>query len=65
MIYKSDICTFEVTREHNNIIFHLLEYTTESGEIISLVNPCDMTYIISESIYNEARDLLDEYEENN
>jgi hypothetical protein len=40
----------------------MIEYTTEEGEIISLVNPCDMTYVLCDSIINEAQDEFNEQE---
>ena len=62
MIFKHDIFTFEVFREHNELKIHMIEYTTEEGEIISLVNPCDMTYVLCDSIINEAQNEFNEQE---
>tara|TARA_R100000773_G_C4219916_1_gene118556 strand:+ start:193 stop:387 length:195 start_codon:yes stop_codon:yes gene_type:complete len=62
MIFKHDIFTFEVFREHNELKIHMIEYTTEEGQIISLVNPCDMTYVLCDSIINEVQDEFNEQE---
>tara|TARA_R100000388_G_C7168172_1_gene122573 strand:- start:328 stop:525 length:198 start_codon:yes stop_codon:yes gene_type:complete len=65
MIFEHDIFTFEVTREGDDINIKMISYVTEEGKLISLKEPCDMTYVLSESICNEAQNLIDEYEEHN
>tara|TARA_R100001086_G_scaffold246270_2_gene178262 strand:- start:365 stop:496 length:132 start_codon:yes stop_codon:yes gene_type:complete len=40
----------------------MLDYTTEDGQKITLKDPCDMTYVVSESVYDEANNLLSEFE---
>tara|TARA_A100001201_G_C4005629_1_gene175912 strand:- start:334 stop:531 length:198 start_codon:yes stop_codon:yes gene_type:complete len=65
MIFEHDIFTFEVTRDRNNLTIMMIDYTTENGETVLLNDPCDMTYVVSKSVYNEAKDLLAEYEEDN
>ena len=62
MILEHDIFTFDVSRERNNLTIMMLDYTTEDGQKITLNNPCDMTYVVSESVYDEADNLLAEFE---
>mgnify|MGYP003111953333 FL=1 len=58
MTFEHDIFTFEVTRDRNNLTITMLDYTTEDVETVLLNDPCDMTHVVSESVYNEAKDLL-------
>tara|TARA_Y100000114_G_scaffold152809_1_gene171722 strand:+ start:463 stop:594 length:132 start_codon:yes stop_codon:yes gene_type:complete len=43
----------------------MIEYQPETGDRVILNEPVDMTYVISDEVYNEAKDLLSEYEEDN
>lgn len=62
MTFEHDIFTFEVSRDRNTLTIMMLDYTTENGKKITLNDPCDMTYVVSESVYDEANNLLSEFE---
>ena len=62
MTFEHDIFTFEVSRDRNTLTIMMLDYTTEDGQKITLNDPCDMTYVVSESVYDEANNLISEFE---
>lgn len=66
MEFNYDIFTLKVEFEHRNIKIEMLEYTTEDGEMVILREPVDVTYIVNDEVYNEAKQLISEqYEEYN
>ncbi len=62
MILEHDIFTFEVSRERNNLTIKMTDYVTEEGDTISLSEPADVTYVVSKQVYDEAEDLINDYE---
>ena len=62
MILEHDIFTFDVSRERNNLIIKMTDYVTEEGETISLSEHADVTYVVSKQVYDEAEDLINDYE---
>tara|TARA_R100000231_G_scaffold74092_1_gene57994 strand:- start:743 stop:940 length:198 start_codon:yes stop_codon:yes gene_type:complete len=65
MEFKHDIFTFNVFYEFRNLKIEMIDYTTENGDVVMLQDPIDMTYVVSEEVYNEAKDYVSEYEEYN
>lgn len=65
MEFKHDIFTFNVFYEFRNLKIEMIDYTTENGDIVMLKDPIDMTYVVNEKVYNEAKDYVADYEEYN
>ena len=65
MEFKHDIFTFNVFYQFHNLKIEMVDYTTENGDIVMLQDPIDMTYVVSEQVYNEAKDYVADYEEYN
>tara|TARA_Y100001972_G_scaffold26618_1_gene32687 strand:- start:234 stop:362 length:129 start_codon:yes stop_codon:yes gene_type:complete len=40
----------------------MTEYQPETGDRVILNEPVDMTYVVSDQVYDEAKDLLSEFE---
>ena len=62
MILEHDIFTFDVSRERNNLTIKMTDCVTEEGDTISLSEPADVTYVVSKQVYDEAEDLINDYE---
>ena len=41
----------------------MTEFQPESGDAIIVDKPIDMTYVVNDSVYNQAKDLIAEYDE--
>tara|TARA_R110002020_G_scaffold191659_2_gene391469 strand:- start:5883 stop:6083 length:201 start_codon:yes stop_codon:yes gene_type:complete len=63
MTFEYDIFTFYVFYEHRNLRIMMTEYQPESGDAIIVDKPIDMTYVVNDSVYNQAKDLIAEYDE--
>ena len=65
MTFEHDIFTFYAYYDYRTLIIKMTEYQPETGDRVILNEPVDMTYVVSDEVYNEAKDLLSEYEEDN
>ena len=63
MTFEYDIFTFYVSYEDRNLRIMMTEYQPESGDAIIVDKPIDMTYVVNDSVYNQAKDLIAEYDE--
>tara|TARA_R110000744_G_C19293428_1_gene554905 strand:- start:960 stop:1160 length:201 start_codon:yes stop_codon:yes gene_type:complete len=63
MTFEYDIFTFYVSYEDRNLRIMMTEFQPESGDAIIVDKPIDMTYVVNDSVYNQAKDLIAEYDE--